>query len=173
MTRRRSARALRPVSRYYPRGEPRVRREHAQRRRRQDHADAPSCARSAPSPQERGLPVHMDGARLWNASVATGVPLAEIAALRRHRDGRVLQGTRCAGRRGVGRNSRRRWRSRGRRASCSAARCDSRGFLPPAVLYALDHHIDRLADDHANARALADALTAPAARRSCRPIRTS
>jgi threonine aldolase len=32
------------------------------------------------------------------------------------------------------------------------------GVLAAAALYALDHHVDRLADDHANARALADGL---------------
>ena len=48
------------------------------------------------------------------------------------------------------------------------------GILAAAVLYALDHHLERLADDHANARdAGARSSTVPAERRSSRPIRTS
>ena len=43
------------------------------------------------------LRVHLDGARLWNASVATGVPIARLGGAGRHRDDVLLQGTGRAG----------------------------------------------------------------------------
>ena len=42
--------------------------------------------------------------------------------------------------------------------ACSAARCARSGSSPPPALYALDHHLARLADDHANARLFAERL---------------
>ncbi len=102
---------------------------------------------------ERGLPVHMDGARLWNASVATGVPLATMAA---EADtvmvafskglgapvGAALAGTREA--------MERAWTAR----KLFGGAMRQSGILAAAVLYGLDHHMERLADDHANARTL-------------------
>lgn len=106
---------------------------------------------------ENGLGTHLDGARLWNAIVATGIeaprwtahfdtasvcfskglgapvgsalvgPRDLIAAARRHR--KVLGG--------------------GMRQA---------GVLAAAALYALEHHIDRLAEDHALARRLAEGV---------------
>ena len=107
--------------------------------------------------RENGLGTHLDGARLWNAIVATGFvarrwtahfdtgsgcccwglgapvgsalvgPRDLIAAARRHR--KVLGG--------------------GMRQA---------GVLAAAALYALEHHIDRLAEDHALARRLAEGV---------------
>ena len=51
-------------------------------------------------------------------------------------------------------------RRRGAGSRCSAARCASRASSPPPGLYALDHHVERLADDHARARRLAEGLAA-------------
>jgi threonine aldolase len=107
--------------------------------------------------REHGVPVHMDGARLWNASVATGVSLADIA---RHADtvmvafskglgapvGGALAGTREA--------MERAWTAR----KLFGGAMRQSGILAAAVLYALDHHMDRLADDHANARLLAQLI---------------
>ena len=62
----------------------------------------------------RGLALHLDGARLYNAAVADGVP--PPATLRQA------------------------------------------GILAAACLYALDHHVERLADDHRRAKTLADGL---------------
>ncbi len=45
-----------------------------------------------------GRPVYMDGARLFNASVATGIAVAEYAVPRRRRDDLPVEGPRCAGR---------------------------------------------------------------------------
>ena len=44
----------------------------------------------------------------------------------------------------------------GARSTSSAARCARRGSSPRPALYALDHHVERLADDHARARRLAE-----------------
>ena len=104
-----------------------------------------------------GLATHMDGARLMNAVVATGVPARDMAA---KYDSVWLDFTK-----GLGAplgavlagsdefiGAAWRWKQRLggslRQAGISAAAC----------LYALDHHIDRLAEDHANAQALARGL---------------
>ncbi len=107
--------------------------------------------------RETGLPVHLDGARLWNASVASGVPESRYAAcadtvsvcfskglgapvgsvlagpaeliLEAHRVRHRLGGA---------------WRQA--------------GLLAAAASYALDVHRDALAEDHRNARRLAEGL---------------
>ena len=104
-----------------------------------------------------GMAVHMDGARLMNAVVAAGVPAAEMAS---GCDSVWLDFTKGLG------------------APLGAVLCGSAGFIDAAwqwkqrlggslrqagicaaaCLYALDHNIDRLAEDHANAAALARGL---------------
>jgi threonine aldolase len=107
--------------------------------------------------RSRGLATHLDGARLFNAAVGSGLSAAEIARpfdtvsvcfskglgapvgsalvgpqeliARAHRIRKMLGG--------------------GLRQA---------GVLAAAALHALDHHVDRLAQDHANARLLADGL---------------
>ncbi len=106
-----------------------------------------------------GVGVHLDGARLWNAHVATGVPLADYGA--------------CADTvsvclsKGLGAPV-------GSLLASSAARvAEARvwrkrlgggmrqvGILAAAGLHALDHHVERLAEDHARARRTAEALAA-------------
>jgi threonine aldolase len=105
-----------------------------------------------------GLATHMDGARLLNACVATGIPARDMA-----------EGWDSA------------WIdfSKGLGAPIGGAIAGSRDFIDEvwrwkqrlggsmrqagvcaaACVYALDHHVDRLADDHANARALARGLS--------------
>ncbi len=108
----------------------------------------------------RGLRVHLDGARLWNAHVATGLPLAELAA--------PVDTVSVCFSKGLGAPvgscvagdaaflERARWlRKRfggGMRQS---------GLLAAACLHALDHHLERLATDHAHARRLATELDSP------------
>jgi threonine aldolase len=104
--------------------------------------------------REHALGVHLDGARLWNASVASGTPLVDFAACA---DTVMVSfskglgapvGAALAGPAPLieeGWTVRKRFGG-GMRQS---------GILAAAVLHALDHHIDRLADDHANARAFA------------------
>jgi len=101
-----------------------------------------------------GVPVHMDGARLFNAAVALGVPASEIA---QHTDsvnfclskglgapvGSVLCGPRDFIERAL--VVRKRFGGGMRQV----------GFLAAAGLHALDHHIERLAEDHERARRLA------------------
>ena len=107
--------------------------------------------------QERTLPVHMDGARLWNASVASGVALADYAACAETvmvafskglgaPIGAALAGTRAA--------MEQAWTAR----KLFGGAMRQSGILGAAVLYALDHQYDRLAEDHANARALGSAV---------------
>jgi threonine aldolase len=103
---------------------------------------------------ERGLPVHMDGARLWNASVASGTSLAEFAgcadtvmvAFSKGLGapvGAALAGTSEA----IGRA----WTAR----KLFGGAMRQSGILAAAALHALDHHMERLTVDHENARTLA------------------
>jgi threonine aldolase len=102
---------------------------------------------------EQGLPVHMDGARLWNASVATGVPLATIAA---EADTVMVAFSKGIGApvgaalAGTSEAMERAWTAR----KLFGGAMRQSGVLAAAVLYGLDHHMDRLADDHANAKTL-------------------
>jgi threonine aldolase len=104
-----------------------------------------------------GLRLHLDGARLMNAVVASGVPASEWAA---GFDTAWIDFTKGLG------------------APVGAVLCGSRelideawrykqmwggamrqaGIIAAGALYALDHHVERLAEDHANARALAEGL---------------
>jgi threonine aldolase len=107
----------------------------------------------------RGWRTHMDGARLFNAAVASGVGVADYA---RGFDsvwvdfskglgapvGAVLAGSREF--------ITRAWTVKQRLGGGMR----QAGILAAGALYALDHHIDRLADDHANARRLAEGLSA-------------
>jgi threonine aldolase len=105
----------------------------------------------------RGLSTHLDGARLFNAAVAEGVPASELV--------RGFDSVSVCFSKGLG-------------APVGSALCGSRelirrarrmrkmlgggmrqaGVLAAAALYALDHHVERLADDHANAVRLAEGL---------------
>ena len=106
---------------------------------------------------EHGLPVHMDGARLWNASVASGISLAEIAetvdtvmvAFSKGLGapvGAALAGSHAA--------MERAWTAR----KLFGGAMRQSGILAAAGLYALDHNIERLEEDHENARLLARML---------------
>jgi threonine aldolase len=107
----------------------------------------------------RGLAVHLDGARLMNAVVATGIAADRYCA---PTDSCWIDFTKglgapigavLAGSRAFIDEARRLRQMLGgamRQAGVAAAAC----------LYALDHHVERLADDHLNARRLADALQA-------------
>jgi threonine aldolase len=105
--------------------------------------------------QQRGLRVHLDGARLWNAAVATGVPLARWAEpfdtvmMCFSKGLGAPVGSILAGDREViarARNLRKMFGGGIRQG----------GILAAACLHALDHHVERLADDHRRARRLAE-----------------
>lgn len=103
---------------------------------------------------ERGLPVHLDGARLWNASAATGIPVADYAAQADTVMVTLSKGLGCpvgsvlAGSAEVMEKA---WRVR-RRLGGGMRQA---GLLAAAGLYALEHHRARLVEDHARARRLA------------------
>ena len=107
--------------------------------------------------RQHDVATYLDGSRLWNAAIATGTPVAELS---RPFDvvsvafskglgapgGALLAGPREVVARAV----------RARRMFGGAMR--QVGFFAAAALYALDHHVDRLADDHGNAGLIADRL---------------
>ncbi|MDW8362355.1 MAG: low-specificity L-threonine aldolase [Myxococcales bacterium] len=117
----------------------------------------PVFERVAHRAHELGLAVHLDGARLWNASVATGRSPEDLAApadtvsVCFSKGLGAPVGSALAGPAELiaeARRIRKRMGGGMRQA----------GILCAAALYALDHHVARLAEDHDNARALADAL---------------
>ena len=107
--------------------------------------------------EANGTKVHLDGARLWNAHVATGTPLADY--------GRVTDVLAVCLSKGLGApigslmvgsaDAIAEARVRRKRMGGGMRQV---GVLAAAGAYALDHHVERLADDHANARLLGEAL---------------
>jgi threonine aldolase len=104
---------------------------------------------------EHGIPVHLDGARLWNAAAATGTPESAWAALADTVMVTLSKGLGCpagsilAGPRDLiarARGVRRRFGGSMRQI----------GFLAAAGIHALEHHRHRLDKDHARARHLAN-----------------
>jgi len=115
--------------------------------------------------KSRGLNRHLDGARLFNAAVAQAAQTGSDATTEARRIAQCFDSISVCFSKGLG-------------APVGSALCGSRdfiarahrirkmagggmrqgGFLAAAALYALDKHIDRLADDHALARRLADGL---------------
>jgi threonine aldolase len=114
-------------------------------------------AAATPLARSRGLATHLDGARLFNAAVASGLAAGEIT---RHFDsvsvcfskglGTPAGSALCGSRDLIARAAR--WRK------MAGGTMRQSGVLAAAALYALDHHVARLAEDHANARALAEGL---------------
>jgi len=107
---------------------------------------------------ERGVAVHLDGARLFNASVAAGVEPIEVT--------RHFHSTSICLSKGLGApvgsvlagsadlvEEAHRWRK------VLGGGMRQAGILAAAGIVALDQHVDRLADDHANARTLAEGLS--------------
>jgi threonine aldolase len=131
------------------------------------------AARICDAARERGIGSYLDGARLWNAAVATGEAPARLAApfdlvgvsLSKGLGGpagALLAGSReqilrC---------------HRYRRMAGGAMR--QAGLLAAAGLHALEHHYARLAEDHANARRLAELLaTSPRVRLDVAHVQTN
>jgi threonine aldolase len=103
------------------------------------------------------LPVHMDGARLWNAHVATGTPLADFGGAAHTVMLSFSKGLGCpVGAVLVGDDATIRRAHMVRKRLGGGMR--QSGILAAAALHALDAHLDRLAGDHANARRLASAI---------------
>ncbi len=107
--------------------------------------------------REHGMRVHLDGARLLNAVVATGVSAADFA---RGFDTAWIDFTKGLGA-PVGAclaASRELIDEAWRYKQMWGGAFRQSGIVAAGGLYALDHHVDRLADDHANARFLAEGL---------------
>jgi threonine aldolase len=107
--------------------------------------------------REHSLGVHLDGARLWNAHVASGTPLADFASCADTVMVSFSKGLGCpvgAALAGPAALMREGWLVRKR----FGGGMRQSGFLAAAVLYALDAHMDRLKDDHARARRFAKAV---------------
>jgi threonine aldolase len=118
----------------------------------QDEAEA--ICRTA---RELGMASYLDGARLFNTAVATGRSLAELAAPFDVVSVALSKGLGCpVGSVIAGRAADMARAVRARRMFGGAMR--QSGILAAAGLYALDNNIARLAEDHANARLLADRL---------------
>jgi threonine aldolase len=107
----------------------------------------------------QGLTTFLDGARLWNAATALGVAALDLA---RPFDVVAVSFSKGLGAPGgsmlVGSRAFVDAAIRYRRMAGGAMR--QVGIFAAAADYALDHHLDRLADDHANARLLAERLAA-------------
>ncbi|MEO7273140.1 MAG: threonine aldolase family protein [Vicinamibacterales bacterium] len=101
---------------------------------------------------------YLDGSRLWNAAIASGTAVGELAApfdvvsVAFSKGLGAPGGALLAGRRDIISRA-----VRARRMFGGAMR--QVGFFAAAALHALDHHLERLADDHANAALIADRLT--------------
>jgi threonine aldolase len=113
----------------------------------------------------RGLSRHLDGARLFNAAVAQAATLGTSAGVEARRIAQCFDSVSVCFSKGLG-------------APVGSVLCGSRefiarahrlrkmagggmrqaGLLAAAASYALEHHVDRLADDHALARRLAQGL---------------
>ncbi len=117
--------------------------------------DATALARS------RGLATHLDGARLFNAATALGGnPNERAREIAQHFDsvsvcfskglGAPVGSALCGSRAFIARAHR--WRK------MAGGGMRQAGVLAAAAMHALDHHVERLAEDHANARRLADGL---------------
>jgi len=123
--------------------------------------------------KQNNLIMHLDGARLWNATVASGIPLAEWAGLFDSVSvcfskglgapvGSALVGTR-------------EFIAKAKRVrKLFGGGMRQAGMIASAALYAVENHIERLADDHRNAQVLAQAIRdTPGLRLECDKVETN
>lgn len=117
----------------------------------------PEIERIAEVARSRGLGVHLDGARIWNAAIATNRSLRELlapadtASLCFSKGLGAPVGSMLVGKRDLIRDA-----HRYRKMLGGGMR--QVGVLAAAALHALDHHIERLADDHRRARGFAEGV---------------
>jgi threonine aldolase len=122
--------------------------------------------------REQGLAIHLDGARIFNALTETGETPMEIGSLFDSVSvclskglgapvGSVLIGNRT-------------FISEARRVrKVMGGGMRQAGYLAAAGIYALDHHIDRLKEDHLHARMLSQALSEVTGIVNIRPVRSN
>jgi threonine aldolase len=107
--------------------------------------------------RKAGIATYLDGARLWNVAAATHVALSDLAApfdlvgVSLSKGLGAPGGSLLAGTRDVVKRA-----TRHRRMLGGAMR--QVGIFAAAGIYALDHNMDRLVEDHANARVIAERL---------------
>ena len=106
--------------------------------------------------RELGLRTHLDGARLMNAAVASGVPAAEIASGFDTATLCLSKGLGCPLGALIAGSHELMHRARIEKHRFGGAMRQA-GIVAAAGVYALDHNVDRLADDHARARRLGEA----------------
>jgi threonine aldolase len=108
--------------------------------------------------ESQGIKVHLDGARLWNASVASGTSLADFAScadtvmVSLSKGLGAPVGACLAGNAGP---MQRAWEARKR----FGGGMRQSGILAAAALHGIEHHLPRMHEDHARARQLAAALS--------------
>jgi threonine aldolase len=107
--------------------------------------------------REHGIRMHLDGARIWNAHVATGISLSEY--------GKYFDSIQCCFSKGLGAPigsiviGDENYIERARRfRKMFGGGMRQVGIIASAALYAVEHNIPRMAEDHANARVLAENL---------------
>jgi threonine aldolase len=109
--------------------------------------------------RELGLRLHLDGARIMNAAVALGVPAAEIAGAFDTVTICLSKGLGCPLGALIAGSHELMHHARIEKHRFGGAMRQA-GIVAAAGLYALDHNVDRLADDHRRARRLAEAWVA-------------
>lgn len=107
--------------------------------------------------RELGLKLHLDGARLFNAAVALGVPAARISGRADTVTICLSKGLGCPLGAVVAGSSELMLRARRLKHMFGGAMRQA-GIVAAAGVYALEHNVERLAEDHARARRLAEGL---------------
>lgn len=120
----------------------------------------------------KGLKLHLDGARIFNALVATGDKPAAY--------GRYFDGISVCLSKGLGApigsvflSSKETIQKATKIRKVLGGGMRQAGFLAAAGIYALDHHVGRLAEDHQHAKILADALEKATFVSSVMPVETN
>ena len=120
-----------------------------------------------------GLAMHLDGARLMNAVVASGIPASEYA---RHFDTVSLCFSKGLGApvgSAIAGSAEMIWKAHRLRKVLGGGMRQA-GIIAAAAVFALDHHVERLAEDHANAQILANAIEeTPGLRLESGPVETN
>jgi threonine aldolase len=122
--------------------------------------------------RQHGLSLHLDGARLFNALTETGDDPAQI--------GRIFDTTSICLSKGLGApvgslllGSKEIMRKAKRVRKVLGGAMRQAGYLAAAGIYALDHHINRLQDDHRRARQIADIIKTHPRVTGCQPVDTN
>lgn len=120
----------------------------------------------------KGIKLHLDGARLFNALVATGDKAVSY--------GHYFDGISICLSKGLGApvgsvflSDKQTIKKATKIRKVLGGGMRQAGFLAAAGIYALDHHVNRLADDHQHAKALAEALSSSSFVSSVMPVETN